>query len=124
MALADLGATARHILGMAKRSQGVSAAEAAHVCFLSHDDAQKRLAGLAQLGHLQAIGRGRYVDAARGVAPAPRRRRQPCRYDKRRRWRPSVRRCEVNHLAHTEAQRHGAPRGSSCWPSPLASHRW
>ena len=67
--LADLGATARHIIGMAKRSQGVSAAEVETTCFLSREEAEKRLAGLAQLGHLQPTGRGRYVDAARIVAP-------------------------------------------------------
>ena len=70
MAVAELGATARHILGMSKRSQGVSAAEVETTCFLSRDEAERRLAGLAQLGHLQPTGRGRYVDAARIVAPA------------------------------------------------------
>lgn len=69
MDLADLGATARHIIGLSKRSQGVSAAEVEATCFLSRNEAEKCLAGLAQLGHLQPTGRGRYVDAARIVAP-------------------------------------------------------
>jgi hypothetical protein len=67
--LADLGPTARHILGMSKRSQGVSAAEVQNTCFLAREEAEKRLAGLARLGHVKPIGRGRYVDAARIVAP-------------------------------------------------------
>ena len=71
MSIADLGATARHILGMAKRSQGVSAAEVENACFLSRAEAVQRLAGLAQLGHLRPIGRQRYVDAARAAPPPP-----------------------------------------------------